>query len=108
MAGNPTRNVNASPGRDARDFRPAPRAISKNRIHPYSKDNPDLGPGWTIREICGAHNWPKGLEGEDLGAGVHSGKIIIAASGDTDSSGGHVSITLRPSLHLKRPVSMSR
>jgi hypothetical protein len=39
----------------------APRAISKNRVHPYSKQPPGAadGAGWTVPDICAAYNWPK-------------------------------------------------
>jgi hypothetical protein len=76
MGRNPTRNASASPGRDAPAYRLAPRAISKNRVHPYSKDHPGQtggGAGWTIPDICEAYAWPKGLEGGGTIAIIHLG-----------------------------------
>jgi hypothetical protein len=68
MAGTPRRRASAPPRGDESDRRlSSPRAISKNRVHPYSQAGD--GAGWTVPEICDAYTWPKGLEGKGLAGG---------------------------------------
>jgi hypothetical protein len=64
MPKSPKSNASAtSQSQQTNGRRLAPRAISKNRVHPYSKPHADQaaadGAGWTIREICKAYNWPE-------------------------------------------------
>jgi hypothetical protein len=68
MARTPRRVASATPqGDESGRHVSSPRAISKNRVHPYSQAGD--GPGWTVPEICDAYTWPKGLEGKGLAGG---------------------------------------
>jgi Subtilase family len=59
--------------------RSGPQALSKTRVHPYSKAHPEPsaadGAGWTIREICAAYNWP---EPKDVAGGGTIAVIHLA------------------------------
>jgi hypothetical protein len=99
MAGTPRRRASAPPQGDESDRRlSSPRAISKNRVHPYSQAGD--GAGWTVPEICEAYTWPKGLEGKGLAGG---GTIAIIHLGGGWRQADIDEFFTDPALDGKRP-----
>ena len=79
MARTPRRAPSARQNQRPRGPQSRPQALSKNRVHPYSKAHPEPsvadGAGWTIREICAAYNWP---EPKDVAGGGTIAVIHLA------------------------------